>query len=240
MARSLIDGIYDNYLKHTSKGQEYEVPIVVAENSTNRKILVHVWAKNTAEAEERGIAHAHTLTYKHNQKLNTERRSMGVLLPLEHYKPKGIVSAIASPFAVWRDPVYKKAMANISGSVGYRAGTMARLSIEGLMGQTGNINNDDTVTEEFLTQALKVNIISIFIWTGLLIVGILFLLLGLNFENEEKFVISWLNPYIIASIVSILIGVLAIYKTVRDYNWIIMELDNIEQQAEYVEDSKDG
>jgi hypothetical protein len=227
MARSLIDGIYDVYLQKTGNGQEYEVPICIEEHGSVRKVPIRVWAKNEKEAEERAIARAHTISFNRNQSL--EQKSMGLVLPKEHYKPKGVARTIVSPIAVWRDPVYKKAWSNIFGAVGYRVGTMTKLSISELKRQVTEVNESGDINRDYLIRALKVNIISIFIWVGFSIMGVVFLMLGVHPGNAGRFVISWLNPYIVASAVCLVVGTLAVYKTVRDYIWIIKKIDEIQQ-----------
>jgi len=238
MARSLIDGIYDIYLQKTGKGQEFEVPICIEDHGTVHELPVRVWAKDAKEAEERAIARAHTISFDQNQSI--EQKSMGLVLPKEHYKPKGIARTITSPIAVWRDPVYKRAWSNIFGAVGYRAGTMTKLSISELKQQVTDVNESVEVNRDYLIRALKVNIISIFIWIGFFILGVVFMLLGFHPGNEDRFVITWLNPYIVASIVCLLIGSLAVYKTVRDYKWIIRKLQELEDSIVDEEASNDG
>ncbi len=238
MARSLIDGIYDVYLQKTGKGQEYEVPICIEEQGTVHEMPVRVWAKNEKEAEERAIALAHTISFDRNQSI--EQKSMGLVLPKDHYKPKGVARTIVSPIAVWRDPVYKKAWSNIFGAVGYRVGTMTKLSISELKRQVTEVNESSEINKDYLVRALKVNIISIFIWVGFFILGIVFMMLGFHPGNAGRFVITWLNPYLVASVVCLFVGTLAVYKTVRDYIWIINKLDEIEQQLLDEEASNDG
>jgi hypothetical protein len=238
MARSLIDGIYDVYLQKTGYGQEYDVPICIEEHGSVRKLPIRVWAKNEKEAEERAIARAHTISFKRNQSL--EQKSMGLVLPKEHYKPKGVVRTIVSPIAVWRDPVYKKAWSNIFGAVGYRVGTMTKLSISELKKQVTEVNESGDVNRDYLIQSLKVNIVSIFIWVGFSILGAVFLVLGFHPGNVGRFVISWLNPYIVAGVMCFFVGTLAVYKTVRDYIWIIKKIDEIEKQLLDEENLNDG
>jgi|TARA_R110002072_G_scaffold301723_1_gene482181 hypothetical protein len=228
MSKSLIDGIYDIYLQKTGKGQEYEVPICMDDNGTIKEIQIRVWAKNPKEAEERALSKAYSISFKEHQSI--EQKSLGLVLPRDHYKPKGIAKTMTSPIAVWRDPVYKKALSNVFGAAGYRVGTMTKLSISELKKQVTSVNENIEINSDYLLNALRVNIISLFIWVGVAFMGVIFLFLGFHPGNEGKFIISWLNPYIVASIVCLFIGFLASYKTIKDYWWITQKLEEIEQQ----------
>lgn len=238
MARSLIDGMYDLYLKSSGKGTLYEVPIHIQEDHGIREVQVRVWALNEKEAEERAVAHAHTMEFKRTE--NIQQRSLGLVLPRSHYKPKGITRTITSPFAVWRDPVYKKGFSNIFGAIGYRFGTMTKLSIKELKKQADSSGEQPILDASYLTNALKVNIISIFIWAGLFVLGVVFLMLGLHPGNEGRFVITWLNPYLLASCVCIGIGLIAEYKTITDYFWIVRNLNEFDREEQRNEDEING
>lgn len=230
MARSLIDGIYDLYLQRSGNGSQYDVPIHIRDGSNIEELEIRVWARSPAEAEERALALAHTMDYKRRQGIHD--KSLGVILPKEHYKPKGVLRTISSPIAVWRDPVYKKGASNILNNVGYKAGTMFRLSVKGLLKVITGTNEESSLSKEYLEKVLRVNIVSFFIWIAFSLIGLMFLALGFSSGHEGKFVISWLNQYRIAGIVCIIIGVLALTKTFKDYLWITRRLQELDDSGE--------
>lgn len=238
MARSLIDGVYDLYLQRSGKGQLYEVPIHIKQDDRLEEIPITVWAKNEREAEERALAQAQNL--EHRGKESIEQRSMGLVLPRSHYKPKSTFKAATSPFAVWRDPVYKKGLSNVFRPMGYRFGTMTRLSIRDLKQQMQTAPTDAEPTKGYLTKALKVNIVSLFIWVGLSIIGLVFLLLGFHPGNAGRFVLDWLNPYIAAGIMCLFVGGVAVFKTCRDYRWIVHKLETITHSETHAKNEEEA
>jgi len=230
MARSLIDGAYDLYLQKSGNGSQFDVPIHIRENGNIEEISIRVWAKDSREAEERALAKAHSIDFSKQQKI--QDKSLGVILPVDHYKPSGIYRTVTSPFAVWRDPVYKKGAKNILNGSVYKAGTMTKLSFKGLMRVFTNSDTDEDLTREYLEKAHRVNIITFFIWLGFSLVGLMFLLLGFHPGYEDRFIISWLNQYIISGIVCISVGTIAVIKTYKDYQWISNKLNEYEDIAE--------
>ncbi|MFA0809402.1 hypothetical protein [Microbulbifer epialgicus] len=229
-ARSLIDGFYDFYLIRSGKGILYEVPIVIESGNTTEECNITVWAASENEAEERAIAYAHSIQIKKSEKI--QDRTLGLILPLSYYKPKGFKRTLTSPIAFWRDPVYKKGYANMFGAIGYRFGMMTKLSISDLKKNVLSSNQETEVSLKSVTSALKVNIVSIFIWASLLIMGVLFLFLGIHPGYKDKFVISWLNPYLVSSVVCFTVGFIAEYKTMKDYKWLISKLDELKKRKE--------
>jgi len=248
MAKSLIDSVYDIYLRKSGKGQLYEVPITVEENGESRTEDIYVWAISVEQAEQRAVELAREMSFRQIQK--EKDKYMGVLLPKKHYKPKSVLGAIASPMKVWKDPVYKKGASNIFSSSGYKAGTMTRLSISHLFKHSLPNGDTESLTFEYLSKAIKVNIFSIFIWIGLTILGVLFLVLGFSAVGQDRFFFSWLNPFMVAGVACLLLGLLATFKSVKDYFWIIRRMDILEmesnEEAEVIpfhdkgEEDKDG
>jgi hypothetical protein len=228
MPRSLIDLCYDLYLQKTNKGILFEVPICIRTEHGVEESIVSVWAKDEREAEERALLHASESEYRKSEGI--QQKSLGVVLPKSHFKPKGFFRTVTSPVAVWRDPVYKKGLTNIFGSNGYRFGLMTKLSISGLKRNLFSPDASTIFNRKHLTDALWVNIVSMFIWASLIVLGIVFLILGFESMGKDRFVINWLNPYFVACIVCFFVGSIAEIKTVKDYFWIVKTLDKIEDE----------
>lgn len=238
MNATLIDGIYSLYLKHSKKGELYEVPVKFSshENGSedNEDIVLHVWATSEEEAEERAAKQAQAMERKKTR--TTQEKSLGLILPASHYNPKKVTSA----WKLWKDPCYQKAKDNMFAPSGYTAGTMIKLSIASLLNQKQDNNEEKKHNIQFLTKAYKVNIICFFIWISLLLIGVLFSILGIQHFDSGKFFLKWVNPYVVASFISLFIGIINIIKTYRDHKTIVKSIGELSQKTDSEDKIEDG
>jgi len=225
MSRNLLDTIYDGYLNLSKKGKVFEVPIHHINDDGEEEFLktVQVWAKDETQAEMRALSLAIRQDRERQQSMHD--KSLGLVMPKEYYQPKGFWRKLTSPFAVWRDPVYKKGASSVVGTAGYKVSSMTRSAISHMLKTVRANNNDGAMDKASLEKALKVIIISIFLWVGLSILGLIFFIIGLDQNIANKFYLKWLNPFLVAGVVCLLLGGLATFRSIRDYKWTIRVLD---------------
>lgn len=211
-----VNAIYDLFLKFTGLGQLYEVP--VTDNNTGEEVVLIVWAKNPKQAEIRAVDKAVFLTRKGGfPGLYEAAKSLGVIQDQKYYKPKGVIHAATSPFAVWRDPVWKNGRKNVFNNAGHKSGTMLKVALSELKDVTDrNQEQDKEITPEQLKRYASNNIMSLAIWFGMLPVGGVFLFAGLTNTNDN----SLINQPVVAGIVLLLIGCAGILKGIIDYRII--------------------
>lgn len=228
MSVTLIDTLYNNYLKFSKKGDLFEVPVTFKsnENDEGETINLHVWATSEEEAEERAARQAQSMEKKKNRTL--QEKTLGVILPVSHYKPRKITQA----WKLWKDPCYQKAKQDVFAPSGYTAGTMIKLSIASILNQNKGEDSTPKVNTQFLIKAFKVNIITFFIWTSLVVIGLFFSILGFLYFGSDKFFLSWINPYIIAACVCLFIGFVNLTKTYRDHKTIKKSIKNLSQKID--------
>jgi hypothetical protein len=216
-----INKIYDKFLKITKQGEEFSVPVTNLDK--DEVFEVKVWAKNPEHAEQRAIYFAEISEQTDNLQFD---KSLGLIRGKEFYTPKSTGQAVSSPIAVWRDPVYKEAMQQISNNAGFKTGSMLKGAMAELKDVTAKKQIDGVLTLPDLNKYLKNNIISMFSWSAFIPAGSLFLYAGLTTDNFDG---RLTNQPLIAGIVLLIIGATALTASVKDYRVIqkkIMELEN--------------
>lgn len=220
--RNLINSGYDAFLKKTGKGELYDVIIQDSSDDTAKDVVVSVWAKSEAEAGKRALDQVASMKYEANEHLKQHSDNAESTL---------LKKTIKFPFFFWKTPIYKKAVDGAINPSGYRSGAIVKLSIKDLR-QTvefeKNKKNYNDLSKKDLAAVLKVNIFSTFVWAGLIVFGVVFLLLAVS-GNESTFVFSWLSPYVIAGFACFGVGGLYVYQSVRDYFRIIHKLEDMDR-----------
>lgn len=227
MLELLINLIYDKYLKKTGRGEQFDVPVTNHDKGTTHTI--QVWAKNATEAESRAVDKAFMLEKNGNLKLD---HSLGLIQGSDFYKPKSVKQAVTSPIAVWRDPIYKNAAAGVTNNGGYRSGSMLKGALAELKDVVKKRSTPDGVlTYQDLKRIERNNIITAFIWIGIIPIGLVFLYAGYLTPSYEGKYIS-INQHIIAGSVLTILGVLAFISTVLDYKKIQIKISEAESGSQ--------
>lgn len=227
MLELLINLIYDKYLKKTGRGEQFDVPVTNHDKGTTHTI--RVWAKSAHEAEMRAIDKA--FMHERNGTLKPDK-TLGLLQGKDFYKPKSVKQAITSPIAVWRDPIYKNAVAGLTNNAGYKSGTMLKGAVHELKDVLKKrASPDGNLSIQDLKKYEKNSLVTVFIWLGMLPIGLVFLYSGITMPDYTGSFFH-INQQIVAGVVLTALGVLGFISTVLDYKKIQIKISEAESGSQ--------
>lgn len=225
MLLTLIHFLQDVFLKLTKTGIPYSVPVFFNKNeiddhsyseSDTEETIVVVWAKNEQLAQKKAIEKVANNIRMGKFKFD----SMGLIQGKDFYKPRSFRQAVSSPIAVWRDPVYKRALYNMTNGSGQPTGTMLKGAWDELTEVTVKRHEKDgelSIVE--INRFQKNNIISLFIWLSFMPVSFLFFYSAITMP-EIKLMGLLLSPQFISAVVTFIIGFGGILSGILDYKKI--------------------
>ena len=219
---SIIDTLYDTYLRTSGRGDVYLVPVTNSEDGISQEI--RVWATSETEAQERAIKKAVTIHRNHRRSISD--RTFGTYLGADNYKPKSTLSAISAPIKVWHDPVYSKLKPSVTNPANVPSGSFIKASANALT--SGNSSHDEgRISKSKLVKAVNINVLSLFCWLSLIVIGMAAGYTAI-FKDEQLAFILKVGNYA-TLITAVIVGPLGIYSSCRNIRELNSQLERIDE-----------
>lgn len=222
---NIIDTAYNTISRLTGRAGRYQVTL--KHSDTGELTTVDVTAATIDDAVNRALAQATNQPPDGKSEApDVVDRSFGVLLGSSHYKPTSISRAVTSPFAIWRDPVFKRSLKASSRASTLKPGSLVRMSHKALLAGD-RINQGPSPTRRNIQKAININIVALLAWLGILIISISAGAHTVNtFDNTP---LVHLLPFIIGTVLGSAASLLGMMQSRRNLACLAKELQRLDR-----------
>ena len=218
---NIFHRVYELVTIATKRNSTYTITLINSDTGAQSDHIV------TAASEDDAINIAIAKAEEENTKSpspNINENSLGVIQGKTFYKPKGVLRTLTSPFAVWRDPVYKKSILNSARSSTLKPGSYLLSATNSLKPQKLT-NKNITPSRKNIQKAINLNILAVFGWAA---IGCISFLSALHLLNRiPNYALVTQLPYIVCTVIGTIASCLGLFICFRNF----ATLNNVDDQT---------